>query len=371
MAEAIAAGIGDGVEVSILPVADGGEGTLAAAVAGAGARIETAEVTDPLGRPITADFGCLPDGTVLVEMSQASGLWRLRPGEFDPLAASTVGTGELIRAALEIGTHRIIVGAGGSATVDGGLGALSALGAVAYDLEGSRIEPSGGAMARVDRIGTDGLDERLESDTALEVACDVTVPMFGPHGAARMFGAQKGANRDDREALDAGLRHLSMVYFDTFGRELAEDPGSGAAGGLSAGLGAAFDALLLDGFDVVASIVGFDDALAGCDLVVTGEGRVDEGSRHGKVVGGVARHARARGVPVAVLAGEVALAPSELAKMGVSLAISLDDMRLDDEGDVAAMIASPSRAVELAASKLVDVLASSGLVEADSRGGNG
>lgn len=325
-AEAIARGFvqraGDDAEVVTIPLADGGEGTVLV-LARDGELIDV-ETVDALGRPVSARIGMLDDCTSVVEMAEASGLWRLDPSERNPMRTSTLGSGILIASALETGARRIIVGAGGSATVDAGLGALEALGVRALNDAKNSLEPIGANLSKVAYLDTAGLDRRLVTDVSVVVACDVTAPLYGPLGAARRFASQKGANPEEVEALERGLMHIAGIYEETFGSEVAEDPGSGAAGGLAAGLLAAVDADLVDGFDLVAQITGLDSALEGADLVITGEGSFDSVS--GKVTAGVTRHAHRLGIPVAVVAGQTGLSDESLKPMGIEMQLSLAEL---------------------------------------------
>jgi len=298
-----------GAEVVQVPVADGGEGTLDALVAADGGRIIEAPARDPLGRSITAAFGMLPSGTAVVELAQASGYERLADHERDPEVTTTAGTGDLIRAALDAGCARIIVGVGGSATTDGGLGLAIALGARALDDNDEPLAGIGGALSRVRRVDLSGLDSRLAS-VQIDVACDVTSPLTGPEGAAEVFGPQKGATPEGVERLEEGLGNLATVLAAQGLPDIADMPRAGAAGGAAGGMLAMLGAVLTDGGALVTRAAGLPAALRGADLCITGEGRLDEQSLHGKVVGSVARLARTAGrtgVRVLVLAGQVDL----------------------------------------------------------------
>lgn len=325
-AEAIARGFiqeaGLGIEVVIFPLADGGEGTTG--VLAREGELINVETVDPLGRPVPARIGLLHDGTAVVEMAEASGLWRLELSERNPMRTSTLGTGILIARALETGARRIIVGAGGSATVDAGLGALNALGARPLDESKKPLEPVGANLSKVAYLQTDGLEKRLLTDVSVVVACDVDSPLYGPLGAARRFASQKGASTEEVEVLEHGLMHIAGIYEEAFASEVAEDPGSGAAGGLAAGLLAAFDADLVDGFDLVASVAGLGSVLDGASLVVTGEGSFD--AANGKLIAGVARHAQRLGIPVAVVAGQSRISEDSLKEIGIEMQISLAEV---------------------------------------------
>jgi glycerate kinase len=319
-----------GAEVVQVPMADGGEGTVAAMVAATGGRLVEAHVTDPLGRLATAVFGVLGGEakTAVIEMAAASGLPLVPPAQRNPLVTTTFGTGELIRAALDGGAARIIVGIGGSATVDGGVGAAQALGAVFRTAGGQSIGPGGGALADLASISLATLDPRLRR-VRIEVACDVDNPLVGPQGAARVFGPQKGATPAMVETLDANLAHLARVIERDLGVSVAEMPGAGAAGGLGAGLVAFLGARLRPGVDLVIEAVGLERQVAGADLVITGEGQADGQSVRGKTVSGVARAAARHGVPVVVLAGALGPGWRALLDAGVTACFSILDRPLD------------------------------------------
>ena len=294
-----------GLQCRSVPLADGGEGTAEALVAATGGRMHRVRVQDPLQRPVRAAFGMLGDGrTAVVEMATASGLPLLAPGERNPLRTSTYGTGELIRAALDRGARRIIVGLGGSATNDGGAGMAMALGARFLDARGRplRAVRSGGNLDRVAAVDLSGLDPRLAAAEVV-VACDVDNPLCGPNGASAIFGPQKGASPARVRRLDENLRHLGGLLEAASGRAVVDVAGAGAAGGLGAGLLAVADARLRPGIDIVMEAVDLPAALAGADLVITGEGRLDSQTVAGKTAAGVARAARRARVPVAEIGG--------------------------------------------------------------------
>ncbi|WP_086727715.1 glycerate kinase, partial [Streptomyces carpinensis] len=273
------------LEVEALPVADGGDGTVDAAVA-AGFERREVRVAGPLGDEVTAAFG-LRGGTAVVEMAEASGLQRLPAGVFAPLTASTYGSGELLRAALDAGARTIVFGVGGSATTDGGAGMLSALGARFSTAAGEPIPPGGGGLAELDHADLSGLDPRLTS-VEFVLASDVDNPLTGPKGAPAVYGPQKGASPEDVETLDAALAHYAKVLEEAIGTRAAEyaaSPGAGAAGGIGYGaliLGARFRA----GIEVMLDVLGFAPALAWASLVITGEGSLDEQTLHGKAPAG-------------------------------------------------------------------------------------
>lgn len=297
-----------GDTVIAAPMADGGEGTLAALTAALGARAvrRSVRVHDPLGREVTAHWLLLDEGrTAFVEMAEASGLARLTPAERTPATAriaTTRGTGELLLAALEAGAASITLGLGGSATTDGGAGLLSALGARFLDADGVELPPGGAGLAALARIDAAGLDRRLAS-IELVVASDVTNPLTGPAGAATVYGPQKGADAAAVAELDAALAGFGSAIEATTGRAVAHLAGSGAAGGTAAALLGFTGATLRPGFGAVAGLVGLSAALRDADLAITGEGRADEQTLAGKTAMGVAQLAREAGVPVVLLCG--------------------------------------------------------------------
>ncbi|MEI7430611.1 MAG: glycerate kinase [Betaproteobacteria bacterium] len=286
-----------------IPAADGGEGTAQTLIdATSGKRIELV-VTGPLGEPVKAFYGLLGgDGAAVIEMAAASGLTLISPERRNPLKTSSYGTGELIRSALDAGARRFILGIGGSATNDGGAGMLQALGVHLLDASGAELGPGGAELARLDRIDVSQLDPRLKS-CQVDVACDVTNPLIGPKGASAIFGPQKGATPEMIVQLDANLRHYAEVISRDLGCEVADAPGAGAAGGMGAAMLAFLGGRLRPGSEIVTEAIGLDAALENADLVITGEGRIDGQSVGGKTPVGVARVARARGVPVIGLGG--------------------------------------------------------------------
>jgi glycerate kinase len=308
-----------------VPMADGGEGTVRALVAATDGRLLRTAVQDPLGREIEAEWGLCGDGrTAAVEMAAASGLERLAVGERDPMAASTFGTGQLIAAALDHGVERIVIGIGGSATVDGGTGMAAAFGVRFLDQDGREVPACGASLPSIAAIDRTGLDPRV-GGCEIVVACDVTNPLTGVRGAARTYGPQKGASPAQVEELEAGLRSLAGVIRRDLGTDVEDLPGAGAAGGLGAGLVAFAGARLERGVEVVMESCRFRERLAGADLVITGEGRVDGQSAFGKTVAGVAAAAAERGVPVLVLAGSVGGDCGDLYDLGVTAVLSIAD----------------------------------------------
>ncbi len=296
-----------GALVDQCPVADGGEGTVAAMLAACDGQAMVTTVRGPMGEAVEAAWGYLGGergGGAVIEMATASGLALVDPAKRDPLRASTFGTGQLIRAALERGAKRIIIGIGGSATNDGGCGMAQALGARFYDGGGQLMADglAGGDLERVARIEVDEL-KRLLGGVTIEVACDVTNPLTGANGASAIYGPQKGATPAMVQRLDAGLAHLATLWREQLGADVAQREGAGAAGGLGGGLIAFTGATLRSGAAMVLDAVGFESRVVGCDLCLTGEGRLDGQSLSGKLCMTVARCAAKHGVPTIALVG--------------------------------------------------------------------
>ncbi|MFZ5814416.1 MAG: glycerate kinase [Bacillota bacterium] len=310
-------------EVDLVPMADGGEGTVQALVDATGGRLVTATVRGPLGEPVEAAFGLMGDGeTAVIEMAQASGLPLVPPERRNPLITSTYGTGELIRHALDLGAKRLIIGIGGSATNDGGAGMAQALGARLLDGDGRELEPGGAALARLERIDLTGLDPRL-AGFAITVACDVDNPLTGPRGAAAVFGPQKGATPEMVAQLDAALARWAEVLRRELGCDVEEMPGAGAAGGLGAGLVAILGATLRRGVEIVVDAVKLTERMAGADLCLTGEGGTDFQTVRGKTPMGVARAAKVHGVPVICLSGGLGREYQQIYAVGIDAALSI------------------------------------------------
>lgn len=305
---------GDGPRTTVIPMADGGEGTVAAFIDG-GASAQHVRTVDALGAPVEATYA-RSGATAIIEMAAASGLVGLKP-PLAPRLATTAGTGTVIADALARGATRIVLGIGGSATTDGGAGALAALGVRFFDAAGTELAPTPAALAAVASIDASGLDPRL-ARASLEIAADVDNPLLGPNGAAAVYGPQKGATPADVAFLDAVLSRLADLAVAAGRRDLRDLPGAGAAGGLGWGLATFAGARLVRGFDVVAQLTGLADALAGAALCITGEGRIDRQSLEGKVVAGVAQLAAAAGVAVLAIGGSVdPLVEPELRAAGV------------------------------------------------------
>lgn len=325
VAEAIARGwqaVFPAAECVLRPMADGGEGTVDAVLAAVGGERRTCQVAGPLGAPVQAHWGWLDDGTAVIEMAAASGLHHVPPGQRDILRACSAGTGELIRQALDAGARRIILGLGGSATNDGGTGMLRALGVRFLGSQGKALEPGGAALARLARLDLSGLDPRLRQ-VEVQVAADVDNPLCGPRGASAVFGPQKGASPQQVEQLDKALAHYARLMAEALGENHAEVPGAGAAGGLGFAARALLGARFRPGVELVAELSGLAEAVRDADLVITGEGRLDAQTLHGKTPFGVARIARAANVPLIALAGSLGDGYSRLYEVGVTAAFSL------------------------------------------------
>ncbi len=295
-----------GASVRLFPVSDGGEGFIDALVPPARGTQEWMEVRGPLPlQRVRARWALVAKGTTaVIEMASASGLALVPPDRRDPCVTSTFGVGELIRSALDRGAGTILIGIGGSATNDGGAGMASALGVKFLDSSGTVLPQGGSALAGLRRIDAEGLDGRL-AKTVVTVACDVTSPLTGPEGASRVFAPQKGAGPADVEILESAMNRYAEALRDELGIDVGSLPGGGAAGGLGAGLVAFCGATLASGIDVVLDATGFDAALGSCDLLLTGEGRVDSQTRRGKALAGLLRRAGAAHVPVACVAGSI------------------------------------------------------------------
>lgn len=330
--------LGKAVRCVCVPLADGGEGTVSALVRGAGGALKTVTVRGPLGAETLAQWAILDDGSAAIEMAQASGLTLVAPPNRDAKRASSYGTGEVIRTALDAGCRKLLIGIGGSATTDGGAGALQALGARFLDAAGQQLAPGGAALFHLAAIDVSGLDARLR-DCEITVLCDVTNPLCGPRGAARIYGPQKGASPEDVELLDAALSRFADVATQTLGRDWREFPGAGAAGGIGFGLLGFLDARLRPGIEVVLETTRFAEKLEDADLVLTAEGALDEQTLSGKTIAGVAsaaKHAKnGAGVPVIAFGGAVKLSGAQLDHLGVLSAFALPDAPLTLEESIA------------------------------------
>ena len=313
-------------EIVSIPMADGGEGTVEAIVTILGGSIETATVEDPLGRTIEAGYGWVEaQRLAVIEMAAASGLPLLADDEHDPARASTYGTGQLITAALERGAARIILGLGGSATVDGGTGCLGALGIRFLDPEGRPLRGAGGILGDVARIDAAGLDPRLQR-IDMTLASDVSNPLLGDNGAVHVFGPQKGVAAGDLDAFEQGMTHYAALVVEATGRDLRSDAGSGAAGGIGYGLRSFLDNVSTrDGFSLIAGLGRLRDEIRSADLVITGEGKLDSQSLYGKVPVGIARIAREEGTFAAAFAGKIEGDPASFEREGLQAVMPIID----------------------------------------------
>lgn len=305
----------DTVETRVVAVADGGEGTVDALVRGLDGHYVSCTVGGPLGDPVGARYGISGDGnTAIMEMAQASGLTLIPECRRNPLYTSTFGTGQMIADALGRGCTTILMGIGGSATNDGGMGLLSALGVRFIDEGGSELTPCGESLEKIAAIDLSGMDSRARTAT-FRIACDVDNPLYGPDGAACVFGPQKGADAEAVERLDRGLRNYARIVEKTTGRDVAAMPGAGAAGGLGVCFAAFFRSILKPGIELMLNAIRFDEIIAGADLIITGEGRLDTQTVHGKTPYGVLCAGRRQGIPVVAIGGAVT-AYAELAAAG-------------------------------------------------------
>jgi glycerate kinase len=333
-----------GATVTKMPLSDGGEGVLDILRRKLDLKPFTLEVSDPLGRPIQASYGISGDGaTALVEMAEASGLQRLTLAERNPLLASTYGTGQLLADAKARGAKRVLLAIGGSATTDAGIGAAAALGWQFLDANGKNVKPEGGRLQDIARI----VAPKEMPFEQVDVLCDVTNPLFGPSGAAWVYGRQKGGTDESLTHLDAGLRHIAALVEKETGRKgLADIPGAGAAGGLGFGALAFMNATLKRGIEMVLDLVGFDAEVASADLVITGEGHIDGQSGQGKLIQGVC--ARAGTVPVVALCGKLSAGPEQIKAIGLKAAYSINDV----ERPLAEMLAATAVNLEKAAARI-------------------
>ncbi|MFI6218582.1 glycerate kinase [Nocardia brasiliensis] len=306
--------------ISIVPIADGGDGTVAAALA-AGFTAVPVTAAGPTGKPVDTAYA-RRDDLAVVELADVSGLVRLPGGDFAPMTATSRGTGEVIAAAIGAGCRHVVLGIGGSAGTDGGAGLLRALGARLLDAAGAEIEDGGAALAQVAALDLTALRERT-AGVEFTVACDVDNPLLGPRGAAAVYGPQKGADAAQVTVLDAALGQWADVVAATTGSDLRDTPGAGAAGGVGFAAVAVLGARLAPGIELIMDLVDFDRELAGADLVVTGEGALDEQTLHGKAPAGVAAAARAAGVPVVAVCGRNTLPEWRLHESGFTAAYSL------------------------------------------------
>jgi glycerate kinase len=336
-AQAIALGLGNSLEnadISCIPVADGGDGLLDVVTHALDGDLRHISVHGPLLTPISAQFCHTKNGLGAIEMALASGIALLSKQQLNPLETSTMGTGELLEAAIESGCARILVGLGGSATNDGGIGLAHALGYRFLDKDGSELPPIGGNLQKIAAITADNVLPQLANVEIIGV-CDVTNPLCGPEGASAIFGPQKGADPKMVEELDAGLANLASIVKRDLGSDHANVPGAGAAGGLGFGLLAFCGAKLEPGIDLILKTVNFSSHLRNADLCITGEGRIDEQTQHGKAPAGVALACKELGVPCVALVGSAGTELGELPQMGLTASFALADGPMTLESSMA------------------------------------
>ena len=338
-------------ETELVPVADGGDGTLDALVDATQGRTFSSRVSGPTRRRVRARWGVMGDGkTAVIEMAQASGLALLPYKDRNPRHTTTYGTGQLIKRAIDQGYRRIIVGMGGSATNDGGAGMAWALGARFYDERGRPLPPGGAALSRLSAIDVSGLHPALKQ-TEIIAASDVENPLCGPEGASAVYGPQKGAGAQAVRLLDKALERYASVIEESLGIDVADRPGAGAAGGLGAGLMAFCGGQVQSGIDIVCEVLDFDARLEGADLVITGEGKLDASTVYNKAPVGVARRAEARGIPVVALAGSLGRGYEAVYEHGISAALSIVDRPMSMRVSVARtselLAAAAERAIRL------------------------
>ena len=355
----VAAALGRGIQkilpdasCSLLPLADGGEGTVEAVIDATGGKRREVLVLDPLMREVNSFYGITGDGeTAVIEMAAASGIELLATEERDPWLTSTFGTGQLISDALDQGVKKILLGIGGSATNDGGSGMAQALGVVFRGKHGTMEVRGGGALGEVEQIHLDGLDPRLAA-VEIIVACDVDNPLTGPRGASVVYGPQKGADEAMVKKLDRNLLHFAELIRDQLGKEVNTLAGAGAAGGLGAGLVAFLDASLTLGFNMVAGLVGLEEKVREADLVLTGEGKMDAQTRFGKTPFGVAQLARKHGKFVIGVAGTLDEDAGELYDEGFDLLMPIQEK----PGDLETSLKNAEQLLERTGERLARLL---------------
>lgn len=336
------------IRVRRIPMADGGEGTLDILVSLLGLTTVRTTVPDPLFRPITAHYGMRGD-VAYVEMAVASGLPLLKDDERNPLRTTSLGTGELVRHAIEHGARRVYLFIGGSATNDAGLGLAHALGYRFLDAQRQALSPVGGNLVRVNHIETHQVLPRL-ANVEVRVVSDVNNPLYGPQGAARVYGPQKGATPAAVELLEQGLENIAAQMQALTGTDVRDVPGAGAAGGIGAGAMAFLEAQLLPGIDTLLELSGARQAIAGADLVMSGEGKLDAQTQHGKVVQGVGAVCRQHGVPLSVICGTLEASNEELKQLNVQRAYAVKEGTMT----LAEALANTEARVEALAYRMVE-----------------
>lgn len=336
-------------KVCSIAMADGGEGTLSALAQSIPLEIHSKTVMGPLGQPQRAKWGFISQRKIaVVEMAEASGLMLVQPSQKDPLRATSYGTGELIQAALDEGATTVLIGIGGSATNDGGMGMLAALGVHFLDASGQVLEPCGASLARVCSIDFSTLDTRL-THTSFRVMCDVDNPLIGPRGATAVFGPQKGVNDSNFETLERGMSSYAALLEQIFGKEVSSVPGAGAAGGVGCALHTFLGAELVSGASCVLDLADFDVLLKNCSLCITGEGHLDAQTAGGKAVSVVAQRCKQAHVPCFVIAGGSDASPADLHAMGLAALETCDG---DGVGHEEAL-SHPRQALMRAARRLI------------------
>lgn len=337
-----------GYDVITSPLADGGEGTVDAITFALNGKKKKVRVQDPLGRDIDSFIGLIKDGKeAVIEMAAASGLYLLESDEHNPLKTSTYGTGELIREALDEGVDEILIGVGGSATNDAGMGAVKALGAKFYDESGNTLEPLGENLVKVKKYDLSELDERIKN-TKILVAVDVENPFYGERGAVHVYGPQKGADEEQVKFLDEGLVSFARVIEEQSGEDLQELPGAGAAGGLAGGLVAFLGAEITPGTKYISDLLEIDKKVSRVDLVVTGEGKVDEQTLYGKAPTGVFDAAKKYSKKVIMIAGQYGKGVEKLEQDGIGIYVLAKGQR-----DVSWCIENPKEAIEITVDEIV------------------
>ena len=325
VASAIALGIKDALPTAFVvcvPMADGGEGSLDAVLAATNGKRRSAQVMNANSQPTTADWGWLGEGKAFIEMAAAAGLEQIPPQARQPLQATSYGVGQLIAEAVAAGARHIVLGLGGSASNDAGAGLLQALGVKLLDEQGQELPAGGAALSRLARLSMESVDPALH-EVNFEIAVDVDNPLCGPRGASAIFGPQKGASPQDVAELDAALAHFADICAAHFNKDERDIPGMGAAGGLGFAVKTCFNASFRPGVELLAELSGLPAALQGADLVFTGEGRMDAQTLLGKTPAGVARYARAQGIPVIAIAGSLGEGYEALYEAGITAAFSL------------------------------------------------
>lgn len=306
------------IEIIKVPIADGGEGTVDSLIAALGGEYREVNVCGPLkGQKVQAKYGIINGCTAVIEMAQASGLFLVKPEQRNPLAATSFGTGEIIKAALDEGIRDFIIGIGGSATNDGGIGAAQALGAKFLDSNGENVGPGGCELLKIRKIDLSELDQRIK-DCRITVICDVTNPLTGPKGATAVYGPQKGVNTPEVfDILEKGMKNYERLIMETFGLDMSTIPGSGAAGGMGATMVAIFGATLKPGIVTMLDFVNFDELIKDVDLVITGEGKIDGQTIFGKVPVGIAGRCKQKNVSVVAITGGMGKDAKEVYKFGI------------------------------------------------------